>query len=62
MVEHLNITLKVKVVSLKLVRSKVSESMMMVAPSGDQIKSLKSYNCQYCIFDERSFEFSISKN
>ena len=50
MVEHLVVTLKVvssnlgKGKSFFIIENKVTESMTMVAPSGEQIKSLKSYS------------------
>ena len=49
MVEHLAVTLKVvssnldKGKSVFTIENKVTERMTMVAPSGEQIKSLKSY-------------------
>ena len=63
MVERLVVTLKAVSSNLGkgkyffIIENKVTESMTMVAPSGEQIKSLKSY-----IFDREEMSQKVNSN
>ena len=63
MVERLVVTLKVVSLNLSkgnsffnVIENKITESMTMVAPSGEQIKSLKSYiHMLICVLEKLGF-------